>query len=363
MKLAILNNAIAEGAFQQNEEVPIEMSDPKKTQYSNEWRSYRERNSQLLKHRGQAFSLILGQCTQLHQDKMKQGVDWTMVSTSYNPLTLYRLIEKTILGQTEDQYPLATVYDQELAFYLFRQDSLSNPQWYKQFNTKVDVGMAIGVTRQHKVLLEYIAMELHTQSFANLGAAEQQAIREHAKERSIPYAFLRQSGTEHGNLKVDLQNDFTTGDNRYPKNRQQTLHFLDKYTKTIVPKTTQSEGTSFAQKGGRGNRNKGNTGRGNGAAAKKPFDKEYWKDKKSFNCGEKGHPSSHCPKDDVNDDNKSQAKSVKIKEDDSNISDSDALEEASHFQFADGGFQLTQVENEFKPQITKLFKQTHGTKN
>jgi hypothetical protein len=94
MKLAILNNAITEGAFQQNEEVPIKMSDSKKTQYSNEWRSYQERNSQLLKHRGQAFSLILGQCTQLLQDKMNQDVDWTVVSTSYNPLTLYRLIKR-----------------------------------------------------------------------------------------------------------------------------------------------------------------------------------------------------------------------------------------------------------------------------
>jgi uncharacterized protein YodC (DUF2158 family) len=221
-------------------------------------------------------------------------------------------------------------------------------------------------------------MELHSQSFATLGAAEQLAVREDAEERYISYAFLRQSGTQHGNLKVDLQNDFTTGDNRYPKNRQQTLHLLDKYSKTIVPKTTQSEGTSFAQKGGRGNGNKGNASKGN--ATKKPFDKEFWKDKECYNCGGKGHPSSHCPKDDAEDDNKSQAKSVKkltkemksikkaftqlqkTKEEDSDISDSDESEQASHFQFADGGFQFTQVENEFEPQIAKLFKQTHGTK-
>jgi hypothetical protein len=89
MKLAILNNAIAEGNFEQNVEVPIEMTDSEKTQYSNEWRTYRERNAQLSKNRGQAFSLILGQCTQLLQDKMKQDTDWNMVSTSYDPLTLY----------------------------------------------------------------------------------------------------------------------------------------------------------------------------------------------------------------------------------------------------------------------------------
>jgi hypothetical protein len=49
------------------------------------------------------------------------------------------------------------VYEQELSFYSFKQDNLSNPQWYERFNTKVDISGAIGVTRQHKVLLEYVA--------------------------------------------------------------------------------------------------------------------------------------------------------------------------------------------------------------
>jgi hypothetical protein len=81
MKLAILHNAIAEGDFQQNLEVPID-----------EWRTYRERNAQLTKHRGQIFSLIPGQCTQLLQDKMEQDTDFITVSTSYDLLLLYRLI-------------------------------------------------------------------------------------------------------------------------------------------------------------------------------------------------------------------------------------------------------------------------------
>jgi hypothetical protein len=93
---------------------------------------------------------------------MQQDMDWNTVITSYDPLTLYRLTERTVLAQTEDQYPFATVYDQELPFYLFKQDNMSNLQWYTHFNTKVDVSGAIGVTRQHKVLLEYVAQESYT---------------------------------------------------------------------------------------------------------------------------------------------------------------------------------------------------------
>ena len=102
-----------------------------------------------------------------------------------------------VLSQTEYQYPFATVYNQELCFYAFRQDNLSDPQWYERLNKKVDVREEIGVIRQHKVLLEYVAQELYTQTFSALTEAEQLVTREKAKERYLSYAFLRQSGTQH----------------------------------------------------------------------------------------------------------------------------------------------------------------------
>jgi hypothetical protein len=289
MELALLQKEIAYGDHELNEPVPIQLTDSEKTQHINAWITYRERNASLARHRGQIYSLILGQCSQLLKDKMKQDSQWTTVSVSYDPLTLYRLIEKTILAQTEDQYLFATVYEQELSFYSFRQDNMNNPQWYKRFNTKVDVGDAIGVTPQHKSLLEHVAQEqlvgTNVVTFASLTTAQQEAVRVDTEERYILYAFLRQSGAQHAKLKVDLQNDFTTGDNHYPKTCQQTLHLLDKYSKTAVTKPTNSEGTSFAQRGGNGNNKK-----------KVPSDKAYWKGKTCFKCNGKDHLASHCTK-------------------------------------------------------------------
>jgi hypothetical protein len=100
MKLAILQNDIAQGEFAANIEVPVELTDSEKTQFSNDWCTFLERNTNLIKHRGQAFSLIQGKCTQLLQDKMKQDTDWNTVSISYDPLTLYQLIGRTLLAQT-----------------------------------------------------------------------------------------------------------------------------------------------------------------------------------------------------------------------------------------------------------------------
>jgi hypothetical protein len=74
---------------------------------------------------------------------MKQDTEWNNVSTSYERLTLHHLTERTVLAHTKNQYPFANVYDQELSFYLFRQETLYSPQWYERFNTNVDVGDAI----------------------------------------------------------------------------------------------------------------------------------------------------------------------------------------------------------------------------
>jgi hypothetical protein len=105
------------------------------------------------------------------------------------------------------------VYDQELGFYSFLQETMSNLQWYKKFNTEVDVGLAIGITQQYKVLLEYVAQENHTLTFAALSAEQKQVVHKDAEEWYISYAFLHQSGAQHGNLKVDLRNYFTTSSN------------------------------------------------------------------------------------------------------------------------------------------------------
>ena len=77
-------------------------------------------------------------------------------------------------------------------------------QWYENFNTRVDVGETIGVTRQHKMLLEYVAQEVHDKAFAKLSEEVQKEVRVDAEERYLSYIFLRQSGEIHAKLKTDL---------------------------------------------------------------------------------------------------------------------------------------------------------------
>ena len=139
MELAKLNQDIAQVDFEMAQGVPIKLNDQEQINYSNECQNHSRRISTLETHQGQAYSLILGQCTQLLQDKMKQDASWTTVSASYNPLMLYRLIKWVVLKQIEDQYPFAPVYEQSLAMLNTKQGGLSNTQWYKHFNTRHDI--------------------------------------------------------------------------------------------------------------------------------------------------------------------------------------------------------------------------------
>ena len=105
------------------------------------------------------------------------------------------------------------------------------------------------------------------------------------EEHYISYIFLRKIGNQHSKLKTDLQNGFTTGDNFYPNTRQATLHFLDKYSKSVILSQPTFEGAAFSQKYGdkyQGGENK-------------IYDKKYWKTEKCFKCDKEGHSVSHCP--------------------------------------------------------------------
>ena len=43
--------------------------------------------------RGKVYFLLLGQCTQVLIDKMKQDTDWVAIDTSYDPNLLSKLIK------------------------------------------------------------------------------------------------------------------------------------------------------------------------------------------------------------------------------------------------------------------------------
>ena len=79
IKLAEAENEVAQLQFEISEDLEVQMSEHEKSEYRSDGKTYTERVNKLKTHCEQVYSLILGQCTQLLQDKMKQESSWSRV--------------------------------------------------------------------------------------------------------------------------------------------------------------------------------------------------------------------------------------------------------------------------------------------
>ena len=80
--------------YQQGQEVPYNITDFERLEYSNESKTHSHQVATLEKHRGNVYALIYRQCTQILQDKMKQDKNWTTVSVSYKPWNFTNSLNK-----------------------------------------------------------------------------------------------------------------------------------------------------------------------------------------------------------------------------------------------------------------------------
>jgi hypothetical protein len=139
-----------------------------------------------------------------------------------------------------------------------------------------------------------VGAKVGVKKFDDLSEKIKNDVRAKSEEQYLAFVVLQHSGKQHNKLKMDLQNEFTTGNVKYPKLRQSPHHLIDrylidKYTKPAGVSPTNYEGSAFAQKVGRD---------GKGDTHLEPYSKTYWKVQYCHKCKKKGHPSKHCPNKD-----------------------------------------------------------------
>ena len=200
LDIANLQNDIDDLEYESRQEVPHKLTMEEAAGYSNNAKTHSLRDATLEKHRGQVYALIYGQCSQLLQDKLKQEKLWVTVSQSYKPLELYKLIESVVLKQTEDQYPVAAVWDQYSSVFNARQGSLPNTEWYERFNTKVEVAESVGCVFGQDKILDYCAELEFKSPYNGLSTAEKKVVDIQARERFMAYGLLKTSSTNHDKI-------------------------------------------------------------------------------------------------------------------------------------------------------------------
>lgn len=196
--------------YEIDDDLPIALKGEAKTQWETEWKMYKSRMENLIKHRGQALNMIKGQCTLTLMEQMKCDSDYTACMVSNDPLRLRALIERTIITQSDNRYVFATLYEQEVGLFGFQQNKMTEDQWHERFKTKVFIGDTLGVSRDHTMALNYVAKERYKSDFEDIADEDdKELVRADAKEWYLAYIFLRQSGSQHDKLKTDLADAFT----------------------------------------------------------------------------------------------------------------------------------------------------------
>jgi len=233
-----------------------------------------------------AYSLILGQCTDLLQSKMKQQATWAQVSVDQDAIALIVMI-KSITFRFEDQkyLPLA-LYMAKSNLYNMRQGNLSNHDYLQRFNNLVDVATAYNGQLHDQSIVDIVTERLHVGIPYNaLNDAQKAVVQTASSDLYLSTMFIHQSDRRrYGKLSEELENSFTKGNNDYPNNLVSAYHLINEY-KNWSPKQAipDVQGVAFAQKGNK---------------KTKPTEEtpEWTKNAVCHECGEKGHIRPHCPK-------------------------------------------------------------------
>jgi hypothetical protein len=255
-----VDNKIAKGNIKLNDEIKLRLTDDEKISLINAWCTHHETTESLKKSRDKIYSLLLGQCTQVLVDKMKQDIDWVTISESFDPSLLFKLIKKCVLKQSNNQYKTAVLIAEQLLILLFPQDNqVGSEVYYDRFPTRVEVACQAGVCYYSQELLEDKAAQTKTGNYDTLSDTDKKKLIETVKQEYLAYLFLHNiNGKMHSQLKKDVANDYSKGNtDAYPTDIHKALTLMNKYKPLkLDTQVNPVEGTAFVT-GGQGGRKKG----------------------------------------------------------------------------------------------------------
>jgi hypothetical protein len=239
----------------------MKLTKDEKTSHSNVWRSHHESSNSLKKSRGKIYSLLLGQCTQVLVDKMKQDTDWVTISGSFDPISLFKLIKKFVLKQSDNQYKMLVLIAEQLSILSFHQDDqIGNATYYDQFTTRVEVPCQAGVCYHSPDLLEEKTPELKIAAYDMLSPAKKKTVVDVVEQEYLAYLFINNSNAKmHSQLKKDVANNYSKGNtNAYPKNIHKALTLMNEYKPLkLDAQVVPAQGTAFVTGGQGGKGRKG----------------------------------------------------------------------------------------------------------
>jgi hypothetical protein len=171
------------------------------------------------------------------------------ISGLFNPTLLFKLIEKFVLKQSDNQYKTAVLIAEQLSILLFRQDDqIGNATYYDWFTTRVELAHQAGVCYHSTDLLEDKAAQLKMGAFDTLSLTNKKKVVDIVKQEHLAYLFINNSNVKmHSQLKKDAANDYSKGNtDAYPKDIHKALTLMNEYKPLMLDaQVIPAQGTAF----------------------------------------------------------------------------------------------------------------------
>jgi hypothetical protein len=192
---------------------------------------------------------------------MKQDADWVKISGLFDPTLLFKLTEKFVLKQSNNQYKTAVLIDEQLSILSFRQDDqVGNATYYDWFTTRVEVACQAGVCYHSPDLLGDKFAQLNMAAYDTLLPAEMKTVVDVVKQEYLVYLFIINGNAKmHSLLKKDVANNYSKGNtDAYPKDIHKVLTLMNEYKLLkLDAQVVPAQGTAFVTGGQGGKGRKG----------------------------------------------------------------------------------------------------------
>ena len=172
-------------------------------------KEYREKLKVYANFRAGLYSLVLGQCTDALQERLKSHHDYQ--GASQDGIALLVIIGSLIHTFEENRKLSDTIMDVKEKFYKFYQGRhMTLERYHELFLAQVEVLDEVGITIEDEALVMEVAGE-------NGRVEPNDNDRREARDQELAIHFIRGTNMNHKGYQRHLRNSYLDGSDNYPR--------------------------------------------------------------------------------------------------------------------------------------------------
>jgi hypothetical protein len=271
-----------------------ESKDPQPTKqdelkYGLQFKDWQYKDNSLNESLNKTFTIIHGQCNRAMKAKIEEDANWETIDKNCDPIGLLKIIKAIAHNNESQRNPTVSLILAEQRLMSMKQgDGESNDAYRLKFENQANVIENMGGQLYRDSTLNIVSQQKYSKDYSKLDSSERTQSREAATDLWKATLLITNSNpNKFDQLKKEMHNNLISGDTAsYPSTFNGAYTRLNQYKSYGQTTVTDSQGTSFAQKGRHDGTRGNDSGRDDDSIKEAPPRFADWK---CSVCGEIGH--------------------------------------------------------------------------